>query len=75
MRTICPRIENFEILGRMVSAHVYTDTKNFVLHSHRSALTQGYPVHCTEFPAKPVCQVGVPFVGRFIPRVANVSLE
>ena len=37
--------------------------KNFVLHSLRS------------LPAKPVCQVGIPFAGRFIPRVANLSLE
>ena len=28
-RTICPRFENFEIFGRMVSAHVYTDTEKF----------------------------------------------
>ena len=27
------------------------------------------------FPAKPVCQVEIPFAGRFIPRVANLSLE
>ena len=28
-RTICPRFENFEIFGRMVNAHVYTDTEKF----------------------------------------------
>ena len=28
-RTICPRFENFEILGWLVSAHVYTDTEKF----------------------------------------------
>ena len=28
-RTICPRFENFEIFGWMVSAHVYTDTEKF----------------------------------------------
>ena len=28
-RTICPRLENFEIFGRMVSAHVDTDTEKF----------------------------------------------
>ena len=27
--TICPRFEIFEIFGRMVSAHVYTDTEKF----------------------------------------------
>ena len=27
------------------------------------------------FPAKPVCQVGIPFAGRFIPRIANLFLE
>ena len=29
LRTICPRFENFEIFGRMVGAHVYTDTEKF----------------------------------------------
>ena len=38
-RTICPRFENFEIFGRMVSAHVYTDTEKLFV----SALTQGSP--------------------------------
>ena len=28
-RTSCPCFENFEIFGRMVSAHVYTDTEKF----------------------------------------------
>ena len=28
-RTICPCFENFEIFGRMASAHVYTDTEKF----------------------------------------------
>ena len=28
-REICPRFENVEIFGRMVSAHVYTDTEKF----------------------------------------------
>ena len=28
-RTIWPRFENFEIFGRMVSAHVYTGTEKF----------------------------------------------
>ena len=28
-RTFCPGFENFEIFGRMVSAHVYTDTDKF----------------------------------------------
>ena len=40
-RTICRRFENFEIFSRMASAHVYTDTENFVRHSLRTALTQG----------------------------------
>ena len=28
-RTICPHFENSEVFGRMVSAHVYTDTEKF----------------------------------------------
>ena len=28
--TICPSFENFEIFGRMVSAHVFTDTEIFL---------------------------------------------
>ena len=28
-RTICPRFENFEIFGRMVSAYAYTETEKF----------------------------------------------
>ena len=75
-RTICPRFENFEIFGRMVSAYVYTDTEKFRPSLPSQCFNEVARAHCTyQFPAKPVCQVGIRFAGRFIPRVANLSLE
>ena len=57
--------------------HVYTDTEQFrpLLPSQCFNPRQPARAHCTLIPAKPVCQVGIPFAGGFIPRVANLSLE
>ena len=75
-RTICLRLENSEIFGRMVGAHVYTDTEKFRPSLPSQCFNpKAARVHCTYFLAKPVCQMGIPFAGRFIPRVANLSLE
>ena len=74
-RTICPRFENFEIFGRMVSAHVYTDTEKFRPSLPSQCFNPGSPRAVHLISRETCLSGGNPFAGRFIPRVANVSLE
>ena len=78
-RTICPCFENFEIFGRMVSAYVYTDTEIFLPSLPSQCFNPRQPARIAlNFPPNlfvRFCQVGIPFAVRFIPRVANLSLE
>ena len=70
-RTICPRFENLEIFGRMVSAHFNTDTEKKVLHSLRSALIQGNQSLLHLISLQTGLSGGIPFARRFILRPSS----
>ena len=62
------------ILFRISRIHVYTD-KFRLSQSLHSALSTGSPRALHSISRQTCCHVGIPFAGRFIPRIANLSLE
>ena len=43
VRTICPRFENFEIFGRILSTHINTDTEKFCPSLHSQCFNPRQP--------------------------------